>query len=177
MGAASHQVRRRASRSSSVRDVRDAHRLAVLRELYAAGAVTRRDLAVRVGISVAINARRGTLVGVEVRATSVHIDVYDLSLQPRTRMVVPPTRWRDLGHAVSTALAHAGIDTDRVLGVGVAAPAALRGERLDPLVLQAPVYVSEPATAAAAPSCGSGPTATRPTWSASRWPTAPTPPS
>ncbi|GAA4715715.1 ROK family transcriptional regulator [Phytohabitans rumicis] len=188
MDVAPHQVRRRAA--GSARDIREAHRQAVLREIYTARAVTRRDLAVRVGVSVAtasnivaellragvvretsyedseggrpraritVNAGRGALVGVEVRAASVHIDVYDVALQPRTQAIIAATSWREVEHAVSTAMAGAGIDADRVLGVGVAASAALGGARLDLAVLRAPVHVAEPATAAAVAELWLGP--------------------
>ncbi|MEJ3748073.1 ROK family transcriptional regulator [Actinomycetes bacterium KLBMP 9797] len=158
MEATPQQARRRTA--GSARDIRAAHRRAVLREIYTARAPTRRDLAVRTGVSVAtasnivaellragvvresayedseggrpraritVNARRGALVGVEVRAASVHIDVYDLALDPRTTLVVPATSWRDVADAVSTAVADAGIDAHHVLGVGIAAPASPRG--------------------------------------------------
>jgi predicted NBD/HSP70 family sugar kinase len=176
--------------AGNVRNIRETHRLAVLREIYAARAVTRRDLATRAGVSVAtaanivaellragvvretsyedsdggrprgritVDARRGALVGVEVRAAGVHIDVYDLALAPCTQWIVPATGRRDVERAVSTAVAHAGFDADRVIAVGVAAPAARRGIRLDPAVLRAPVSVAEPAAAAAVAELWLGP--------------------
>ncbi|MCW6009724.1 ROK family transcriptional regulator, partial [Micromonospora sp. CPCC 205371] len=186
-----HQVRRRAAGTASgMRNIRKAHRLAVLREIYAAGAATRRDLAARAGVSVAtasnivaelirggvvretsyedsdggrprgritVDARRGALVGVEVRAASIHIDVYDVALEPRTQRIVPATSRRDLAHAVSAAVAQAGIDTGRVIGVGIAAPAGLHGVWVDPAVLRAPVHVAEPAAAAALAELWLGP--------------------
>ncbi|MEH1126967.1 ROK family transcriptional regulator [Micromonospora sp. CPCC 206061] len=191
MEAMPHQLRRSATGTAGgLRDIRETHRLAVLREIYAARTVTRRDLAARAGVSVAtasnivaellragvaretsyedseggrprgritVNARRGALVGVEVRAASIHIDVYDLALEPRTHWIVPATARRDVERAVSAAVAHAGFDADRVIGVGVAAPATHRGVRLDPAVLRAPVYVAEPATAAAVAELWLGP--------------------
>ncbi|GLH99683.1 ROK family transcriptional regulator [Phytohabitans aurantiacus] len=186
-----HQLRPRAAGAAGgMRNIRKAHRLAVLREIYAAGAATRRDLAARADVSVAtasnivaeliragvvretsyeesdggrprgritVDARRGALVGVEVRASSIHIDVYDLALEPRTQRIVPATSRRDLARVVSAALAQAGIDAGRLAGVGIAAPAGPHRAWLDPAVLPAPVHVAEPATAAAVGELWLGP--------------------
>jgi predicted NBD/HSP70 family sugar kinase len=79
---------------------------------------------------VAVNARGGTLIGVDIAETYVHAELFDLALHVLARAeedLHPGERRPEqvVGHvaaAVGAALAQAGVETARVLGVGVSVP-------------------------------------------------------
>jgi predicted NBD/HSP70 family sugar kinase len=79
---------------------------------------------------VAVNAKGGALVGVDVAETYVHAELFDLSLTVLARAEEelrpgenePAQVLAHIVSAVTSAVAQAGIPEDRLLGVGVSVP-------------------------------------------------------
>lgn len=79
---------------------------------------------------VAVNARGGALIGVDIAETYVHVELYDLGLNVLARATeqVRPGHSRPgqvvahIAAATGSVVAQAGVDAARVLGVGVSMP-------------------------------------------------------
>ncbi|MBP5936093.1 ROK family transcriptional regulator [Streptomyces acidiscabies] len=79
---------------------------------------------------VAVNARGGALIGVDIAETYVHVELYDLGLNvlARAQERMRPGQSRPeqvvahIAAATGSVVAQAGVDAARVLGVGVSMP-------------------------------------------------------
>jgi predicted NBD/HSP70 family sugar kinase len=159
-----------AAMTTSTREVRVRNRFEVLRRLYRAADVSRKEIADATGLSfagvcnlvgelldlgvvsetrfeesgggrprgrVTVNADHGTLVGVDIAETYVHLQLFDLSLgllasagsdlHPEDN--TPALVVSHVAAALDTAVRRAGVDRDRILGAGVSLPGQVQRER------------------------------------------------
>lgn len=86
---------------------------------------------------VAVNAPGGALIGVDIAETYVRVELFDLALNPLARSgeEMRPGENRPeqvvarVAAAVATVVARAGVDGNRVLGVGVSVPGQVDRDR------------------------------------------------